>query len=103
MNAHSKMPTHPDGSLIFWKTNNKVPYHGRKEYFEVTCSASSGWSDFNHPRKAFSYPFLTNWKKKEREKVRDIFLYYFKNHCLVFQFGKMKGVLEMDGSDGKWW
>ena len=33
--------------------------------------------------------------------MRDIFLYYFKNHFLVFQFGKMKGVLEMDGSDGK--
>ena len=33
--------------------------------------------------------------------MRDIFLYYFKNHCLAFQFGKMKGVLEMDGSDGK--
>ena len=64
----SKMPTHPDGSFIFWKRNNKVPYHGRKEYFEVTCSASSGWSDFNHPRKAFSYPFLTNLKKKKEER-----------------------------------
>ena len=32
--------------------------------------------------------------------MRAIFLYYFKNHRLVFQFGKMKGVLEMDGGDG---
>ena len=54
------------------------------------------------PEKHFHILSLQIEKKKRKgEKVRDIFLYYFNNHFLVFQFGKMKGVLEMDGSDGK--
>lgn len=100
--ANFKDVKHPwwYGVLIFCK-RNKVPCHRGDEYLEVICSASSGRSDFNHPRKAFLYPFLTNFfKKRKKEKATDIFPYYFKNHCLVFQFGKMKSVLEMDGSDG---